>query len=303
MNELALFAGGGGGLYGSRLLGWHTVCAVEIMPANRRMLLQRQADGVFERFPIWDDVRTFDGVAWRGVVDVVSGGFPCQDISVAGTGKGLDGERSGLWHQMARIIGEVRPRYAFIENSPMLVTRGLERVLCDLAEMGFDAEWGVVGAHHAGAPHKRERIWILAHHRSFRHEGAFLGGAYRTARAEAVERCDFVPDDHGQRQQQPQGLEREERGWVGDVCEELADADLSQCSGPRFRAESKVSIAGGYRQHGGEETQWPPEPGVCRVVDGVADWKHRIFALGNGQVPRVVARAFRILENRIHDNR
>ena len=151
MNELALFAGGGGGIYGSLLLGHTPICAVEIEPGNRRMLLQRQADGVFPRFPIWDDVRTFDGRPWAGVADIVSGGFPCQDISIAGSGAGLDGERSGLWREMARIIGEVRPRYALIENSPMLVTRGLDRVLCDLAEMGFDAEWGIVGAHHAVA--------------------------------------------------------------------------------------------------------------------------------------------------------
>lgn len=162
MNELALFAGGGGGIWGSLLLGHTTVCAVEIVEANRRILLQRQLDGIFPRFPIWDDVRYFNGNEWRGKVDIVSGGFPCQDISCAGKGAGIDGERSGLWSEMARIIGEVRPRYAFIENSPMLVTRGLDRVLCDLAAMGFDAEWGIVGASAIGGTQHRERVWILA---------------------------------------------------------------------------------------------------------------------------------------------
>lgn len=163
MNELALFAGAGGGILGGHLLGWRCVCAVEYNAYARSVLLARQNDGTLPPFPVWDDVRTFDGKPWRGVVDVVSGGFPCQDISASGRGDGLDGERSGLWTEMARIVREVRPQYVYVENSPILTSRGLGRVLGDLAEMGFDAEWGVLGAHHAGAPHLRDRIWILAH--------------------------------------------------------------------------------------------------------------------------------------------
>ena len=163
MNELALFAGAGGGILGGKLLGWRTVCAVEIDPYARRVLLARQADGCLEPFPIWDDVTTFDGHRWRGSVDVVSGGFPCQDISAAGKGAGLDGERSGLWTEMARIVGEVQPAFVWVENSPMLVVRGIDRVLWDLASLGYDARWGVVSAENAGALHKRERCWILAH--------------------------------------------------------------------------------------------------------------------------------------------
>jgi DNA (cytosine-5)-methyltransferase 1 len=125
-------------------------------------LCARQNDGFLPPFPIWDDVQTFDGKPWRGIAQVVSGGFPCQDISVAGGGDGLDGERSGMWREMARIIGEVQPQYAFVENSPMLTSRGLGTVLGDLAEMGFDAKWCVLGADSVGAPHKRDRIWILA---------------------------------------------------------------------------------------------------------------------------------------------
>jgi len=162
VNELALFAGAGGGILGGHLLGWRTVCAVEWEPYAASVLVQRQNDGILPPFPIWDDVQTFDGKPWRGIVDVVSGGFPCQDISAAGKGAGIDGERSGMWREMARIICEVRPRYAFIENSPMLTTRGLDRVLSDLASMGFDARWGVLGAADVGAPHQRDRIWIVA---------------------------------------------------------------------------------------------------------------------------------------------
>jgi DNA (cytosine-5)-methyltransferase 1 len=163
VNELALFAGAGGGILGGYLLGWRTVCAVEQDPYARSVLLARQNDGTLAPFPIWDDIRTFDGLPWRGAIDVVSGGFPCQDISAAGGGDGLDGERSGLWHEMARVVRQVRPQYVFVENSPILTSRGLHRVLGDLAEMGCDARWGVLGAADVGAPHLRERIWILAY--------------------------------------------------------------------------------------------------------------------------------------------
>jgi DNA (cytosine-5)-methyltransferase 1 len=162
MNELALFAGAGGGILGGHLLGWRTVCAVEWEQYPASVLCARQNDGLLPPFPIWDDVQTFDGKPWRGIVDVVSGGFPCQDISAAGKGAGIDGERSGMWGEMARIIHEVRPRYVFVENSPMLTSRGLGRVLGDLASMGFDARWGVLGAADVGANHQRGRIWIVA---------------------------------------------------------------------------------------------------------------------------------------------
>ncbi len=163
MRELSLFTGAGGGLLASRLLGWSTVCGVELDEYARAVLHARQRDGMLEHFPVWDDVRTFDGEPWRGAVDVISGGFPCQDISAAGKGAGIDGERSGLWSEFARIIGEVGPRFVFVENSPNLVTRGLGRVLGDLASLGYDAEWCVLGADDLGAPHLRKRIWILAH--------------------------------------------------------------------------------------------------------------------------------------------
>jgi DNA (cytosine-5)-methyltransferase 1 len=163
VNELHLFAGAGGGILGGELLGHRTVCAVEIEEYPRKVLLQRQRDGILPWFPIWDDITTFDGRPWKGRVDIVSGGFPCQDISAAGKGAGIDGERSGLWGEMARVVFEVSPRFVFVENSPMLTSRGLHRVLGDLAEMGYDARWCVLGADDTGAPHRRKRIWILAY--------------------------------------------------------------------------------------------------------------------------------------------
>ena len=161
MNELALFAGSGGGILGGHLLGWRTIAAVEIEDYPRRVLLQRQADGLLPRFPIWDDICTFDGHPWRGKVDVISGGFPCQDISAAGKGDGLDGERSGLWTEMARLVGEIRPPFVFVENSPMLTSRGGVRVIADLTSLGYDTKWTVMGAADVGAPHQRDRMWIV----------------------------------------------------------------------------------------------------------------------------------------------
>lgn len=188
LNELALFAGAGGGILGGRMLGWRTVCAVELDAHCASVLAQRQNDGCLDPFPIWSDVCTFDGSPWRGVVDVVSGGFPCQDISPAGKGAGIAGERSGLWREFARIIGEVRPSHVFVENSSALTSRGLDVVLGDLATLGFDAEWGVLGADAVGFPHGRQRMWIVAtnsERRQWRqesHDGARgrMGGAAAT---------------------------------------------------------------------------------------------------------------------------
>ena len=200
LRELALFAGAGGGILGGHILGWRTVCAVEWAEYPRRVLLARQQDGCLPRFPIWDDVTTFDGKPWNGHVDVVSGGFPCQDISVAGKGDGLDGERSGLWREMARIIGEVRPRYAFVENSPALTFRGLDRVLGDFTEMGFNCRWGVISAADVGAPHLRERIWIVATDRSVESQRSSQSLA---GNGEASDATDSTTDSGNSRRAEP----------------------------------------------------------------------------------------------------
>jgi len=239
LNELALFAGAGGGILGGKLLGWRTICAVEFESAAASILLQRQNDGILPPFPIWDDVRTFDGRPWRGLVDVVSGGFPCQDISPVGKGAGIEGEKSGLWGEMARIIGEVRPKYAFVENSPMLLGRGFGKVLGDLAEMGYDAIWGVMGAGSFGAPHHRERVWVLA----------------------------YDSDMH-----QHEGHEAEREVFRGPI--------------------TITSLQGTRRG-------WEAEPGMGRVADGVDHRLDRAKAIGNGQVPQVVAAAWKELLARV----
>jgi len=173
MNELSLFTGAGGGLLGSILLGWKTIGAVEIEEYPCKVLEQRQRDGILSSFPIWNmDIREFNNYIaefYRGKVDIITAGFPCQDISCANPkGRGIQGEKSGLWTEMVETIRIIMPHKVFVENSPILTVRGLDRVLWDLAEMGFDARWGVLGAIHAGAPHHRKRIWIVANSNSDR---------------------------------------------------------------------------------------------------------------------------------------
>lgn len=109
------------------------------------------------------DICKIDGAKLPKGEWIIAGGFPCQDISVAGKGAGLDGARSGLWYEYARLIGELRPRYAIMENVGALATRGLDSVLASLAEIGYDAEWQDICAYDVGASHKRERIWIVAY--------------------------------------------------------------------------------------------------------------------------------------------
>ena len=170
MRELHLFAGAGGGILGGMLLGHTTVGAVEIEPYCRRVLLQRQRDGILPKFPIWDDVCTFDGKPWRGKVDVVCGGFPCPDFSNANQSasrmSGINGKRSGLWSEMFRIICEVRPKIVFVENVPNLLKLGVGDVLGDLASSGYDSKWCVLGSKNCGGVHKRDRLWIFASHSS-----------------------------------------------------------------------------------------------------------------------------------------
>jgi len=168
LNELALFAGAGGGIMGGQRLGWKTVCAVEIDKYARDILFSRQFSGQLPKFPVWDDVRTFDGRPWQGKICIITGGFPCQDISCAGNRKGIDGEKSGLWKEYARIISEIRPCFVFVENSPDIAFRGLGTILGDISEMGYNARWGVFSSADVGACHIRERMWILAYSKCIR---------------------------------------------------------------------------------------------------------------------------------------
>lgn len=294
MNELALFAGAGGGILGGKLLGWRTVCAVEWEPYPASVLCARQNDKILETFPIWDDVQTFDGTRWRGIVDVVSGGFPCQDISAAGKGAGIDGERSGMWGEMARIIHEVRPRFVFVENSPMLTSRGLGRVLGDLASMGFNARWGVLGAADIGANHQRDRIWIV---------GKQMGNSYNNGQTSSKVRKSINEGSDKIKTEQKQAIE-----FKGSSKQygEMANSNNEGLQGSkRIRDNDKKNRAGIKSAHGStsecsttfgtKADWWQSEPNVGRVADGVVARVDRLKAIGNGQVPLCAATAWRIL--------
>ncbi|CAB4184895.1 Dcm Site-specific DNA methylase [uncultured Caudovirales phage] len=281
LNELALFAGAGGGILAGKLLGWRTVCAVEWEPYPASVLCARQNDGLLPPFPIWDDVQTFDGKPWAGIVDVVSGGFPCTDISAAGRGAGIDGEASGMWREMARIIYEVRPRFAFVENSPMLTSRGLGRVLGDLASMGFNARWGVLGAADVGANHQRDRIWIVGKY--LPPPPPHLAHAHST---------------HEQRNKRTKRTQSEHANIDGTS--ELAYTERKRLQGQREYEQSMRAKAHRQRKttwliDGCSSDFWKVEPDVGRVADGVAARVDRLKAIGNGQVPLCAATAWRIL--------
>ena len=309
MNELALFAGAGGGILGGKLLGWRTVCAVEWEAYPASVLCARQNDGFLPPFPIWDDVCSFDGKPWRGIVDVVSGGFPCTDISAAGKGAGIDGEASGMWREMARIIHEVQPRFVFVENSPMLTSRGLGRVLGDLASMGFDARWGVLGAADVGANHQRDRIWI----KSKRNKSPppppphlyldYTDSTYeqrnkrtkRTSKKYAYIDCSSQSEmayTNSLRELQPQGSERNQRRWAGDCGTELAHTRCERTQVPLKWEQPTKQFADG-------PSWWQTEPRLDRVAHGVAARMDRLKAIGNGQVPLCAATAWKILSERI----
>jgi len=326
LRELHLFAGAGGGILGGMLLGHTCVCAVEIEPYCRNVLLQRQRDGILPKFPIWDDVRTFDGKLWRGNVDVICGGFPCQDTSVAGKGAGIDGARSGLWSEFARIIGEVQPLYVFVENSPALITRGLGRVLGDLSEMGYNAKWCTLGASDFGALHIRKRIWILAHSKDYYRRDSF-GGRNRSSceqRKESFgarstdgltgpsERCSTLSDSDSLRKQQSQGSEQDFGRRLGDS---NSENDISYTSGERLERQREFrqslcpktlrEIQTNNSFNDCTNSFWANDPAdaegafesqLGRVANGVDNRVDRLKAIGNGQVPIVAASAFKLMK-------
>lgn len=161
---LDLFSGIGGFSLGLEATGgFETVAFCEVDPFCRRVLARR-----WPKARIYDDVRSVDERRLVGdglpVPDVICGGFPCQDISVAGRGVGIDGPRSGLWTEFARLVGDLRPRYAIVENVAAIASgRGLDRVLGDLTEVGYDAEWHLIPASAVGAPQERDRCWVVSY--------------------------------------------------------------------------------------------------------------------------------------------
>lgn len=256
MNELALFAGGGGGLLATKhLLGWNTVCYVEYAPYPVEILKARISEGYLDDAPIWDNVRTFDGQPWCGLVDIVTAGFPCQPFSIAGRHKADDDLRNG-WPDTMRIIREVRPKLCLLENVPGLLSvfgkdgrRYFGRILRDLAENGYYAGWQVLSAAKLGARHKRNRVFILA------------------------------------ADTKSEGLAKWLRG-----CGKDSTQDQAQKESRRDRSSGCYCFNGEW-----DSRDWLAEAGLQRKNDGVANRVDRHRAIGNGQVPIVVKAVWKSL--------
>jgi DNA (cytosine-5)-methyltransferase 1 len=253
-------------------------------------------------------------------IDLLCGGFPCQDISLAGRGAGIEGERSSLWFEFARLIRELEPRWVVVENVPALTSRGLDRVLRDLAESGYDAEWDCLPASAFGAPHRRDRIWIVAYSQESGRE-ARSGDGIRVGAGEhsdtdeggcEVERVtDWEPGHEGTPRSQPDGLRA--RGSAGNLANAPRDAEAGTEPTPwtlRERTRAAGESAGetpdpDATQHAlavesesqrgtpepsgidGRQGQWVLEPNVGRVADGVPSRVDRLAALGDSLVPQI----------------
>ena len=257
-----LFAGAGGGLLADLILGHKPRVAVEWDAYCCQVLRERAADGWFPGLRVHEgDVRLFDPSEYAGSVDCIAAGFPCQDISVAGKGAGIgEGTRSGLYREVLRIAGIVRPRYLWLENVAAIVPL-LGTVVGDLAALGYDCRWCCLRASAVGAPHHRDRWWCLATMGDAAHE---------------------LPHRR-----------RHSRGWRA----ESPDAGEDVAAAARTQREGRRAPIRAHAQHAdiGERGWWSTEPGVGRVAHGVAARVHRLKALGNGQVPIQAAAAWRIL--------
>jgi DNA (cytosine-5)-methyltransferase 1 len=290
MNVLDLFSGIGGFSLGLERAGMRTVAFCEIDPYCRRVLRKH-----WPSVPIYDDIRTLNAGQLPIGIDVICGGFPCQDISVAGKGAGIEGERSGLWSEYARIIGELRPRYVIVENVAALLGRGLDRVLGDLAALGFDAEWHCIPASAVGAPHRRDRVWIVAHAISLSERrgagwGEAVGGRSRNDTQGPSDNAVKVADADDKRLE---GRLRESLlGCPGQWTAGEGDPPI-----PNANGEPADGIAEPRSQCG----SWLPEPNVGRVAHGVSARVDRLRSLGNSvvpQIPEIIGRAIMTLTSR-----
>jgi DNA (cytosine-5)-methyltransferase 1 len=294
MRELSLFTGAGGGIWATKwILGWEAVGYVESDMHCRRVIVQRIRDGLFDPAPVWGDVRAFIRDGWarsmRGHVDVVTGGFPCQPFSLAGRRKGA-GDEQNMWPATAAVLRDVRPRWAMLENVPgLLGSHGyFGRVLGDLAALGYDAEWAVLGAHHAGAPHWRDRLWILArlsdpHRVELWDESRWCGRQGRAGTAQ--------PGGHGQgRPVADAGQLGGDGGRLhpGEIARRQAWAEAMGCRGDRISWWDQDPAEVEYADRS-------PQPRMGRVAHGVARRRQRLAACGNGQVPAVAALAWGLL--------
>lgn len=312
-----LFAGAGGGLLADLILGHTPVVAVEWEPYPCQVLRERAAEGWFPELVVWEgDVRNFDPSEYTDRVDCIHAGFPCQDISVAGKQAGVgEGTRSGLYREVLRIAGAVRPQYIFLENVAAIKSNGLEQVVKDLAIMGYDSRWLCIRASDVGAPHHRDRWFLLANtskqrcnngsnnweERHILHningnaaqgKSEWQGWECGIGKASADVADTSQLFSNGGNNNARISMEREAKSEFRNNSGSTAVANTD--SAPRKRDKRTKRI---YAQHTNTDSAgwWETEPNMGRVADGVAARVDRLKAIGNGQVPLQVATAFTIL--------
>lgn len=214
---------------------------------------------------------------------IITGGFPCQDISIAGKGIGISGERSGLWFEMQRILGELRPRYAIMENVPALTFRGLDRVLGSLADIRYDAEWTTVSARDVGASHLRKRIWIIAYTQKQQ-------GKMRDSEPSKPEQMQFgrinskneLSDTNQKRQEWNHEFKNRQQ--------------LSRRRNARSELATFDKLLTTNRERNAKQWQRTFEPEFVRVVNGIPNQLDRIGACGNSIVPQIAEIIFRLIK-------
>ena len=300
---LSLCSGAGGLELGITLAvpGYRTVGYVERDAFAASILVARMEDAALDPAPVWDDVASFDGRPWRGAVDLLSAGYPCQPFSVAGKRRGADDPRH-LWPHVARIIGEVEPPFVFLENVAHHLRLGFPEVASGLVGLGYRLAAGLFTAAEVGAPHRRERLFILAIR-----EGDELADPARLLR-DPLERRQ--PDGNAAPLAHTDG-----DGWVQTECRQPPGGRSDPCGRPVDDADGARPQGRGDEpcQHAGERPPWPPgpcdtdgwrrylaiapdaEPAIRRGADGLAHRVDRLRLCGNGVVPLVAAHALRTL--------
>ena len=314
---LSLCSGYGGLDLGIELaVGCRVVCYVERETYAASNLVARMEDKTLHQAPIWDDVKTFDGHAWRGAIDCITAGYPCQPFSLAGNRKGASDPRH-IWPDIRRIVGEVRPQFCFFENVPNHLNMGFDTVSRDLQEMGYSVAATLVTAEEIGAPHKRERLFILANSKSrpirIKSEWNEQNEAFRGHSEPGDSRGEGVAHSNGGRFKAEWGKRvqtygRKARWDDANGCggAERANTEGWRCKADsvscRGKAENPEFISGGVsvfppgqNPNDPRWSKWPwPsfEPGFRRNSHGSTKWNDRLRLCGNGVVPLAAAYAF-----------
>ena len=295
LRVLDLFSGIGGFSLGlERTGGFETVAFCEIEPFPRKILKKH-----WPEVPQYEDVRylTADILGRDGIaVDVITGGFPCQDLSLAGKQAGMgEGTRSGLWSEIVRLIGELSPRYVIVENVAALLSGPSEqrggwfgRILGDLAECGYDAEWENIPAAAVGAPHRRERIWIVAYPAQLQRNG---GGKHNQQASRQIPEFGKRGCSTDVADTDDEGLEgRSKTRNAGEVRARGVEY-VERCahvSGPTWRTQPRMGrVVDGVSARLDGDFRWPDEPNIGRVATGVNDRAARLKGLGNAVVPQI----------------